>query len=242
MRKTTTFIAAGITAAVAAAGVAVPAAANASSADATSGTVTIPTFDYSDCPQLPSGADPAKWRCEVMVADGTVAIGDSVVPFRFDRVTHAEGPMPDGTPGQVFGAFRAASLEVPGRQSGDGHGPKLWLRPRMTAVPDFYSQTGTMSLVFDLSGPRLGRECSIGTEAAPVQVAAQRVPGTTQRVSQDPPIIGFQVLDPALAVPEVSGCGRFAEELNRRFALPSPSGANRLSGSAFYSFKAYDQL
>ena len=239
MRKTPTLITAAVTvtAAVIASGIALPAAANAASA-----TTTIPVFNYSDCPRLPSGVDPAKWRCEVMVVDGTVDIGGSVVPFHFDRVTHAEGPMPDGTPGQVFGAFRAANRQVPGRQSGDGHGPKLWLRPRRTAVPDFYSQTGTRSLVFDLSGPRLGPGCTIGTEADPVRVAAQRVPGTTRRVSEDPPIIGFQVLDATLAVPEVSGCGRFSGELDRRFALPSPSGANRLSGSAFYSFKTYDRL
>lgn len=113
----------------------------------------------------------------------------------------------------------------------------------LAAAADFYSQTGAMSLTFQLTGPRLGEHCSIGTPAAPVQVAAARVPGTTQWLSQNPPVITFQVLDQSLAVPEVSGCGQAAaEELNRRFALPSPSGANRPSGTAFYSFKTYDQL
>ncbi|MBS2539768.1 hypothetical protein KGQ20_44205, partial [Catenulispora sp. NF23] len=208
----------------------------------TTPTVAVPDFDYRDCPQLPPGVDPAKWRCEVLVAEGTATIGGATLPFDFTAVTHAEGPLPDGTPGQVFGGFRAASLPVPGRQSGDGHGPKLWMRPRLTAVPDFYSQSGAMSLTFQLTGPRLARDCSIGTTAAPVQVAAGRVPGTTQWISQDPPVITFQVLDQTLAVPEVSGCGREAEGLNRRFGLPSPSGANRLSGTAFYSFKSYTQL
>ena len=150
--------------------------------------------------------------------------------------------MPDGSLGQVFGGFRADRSEVPGRQSGDGHGPKLWMQPRLAAVPDFLSQDGAMSLTFQLTGPRLGDHCSIGTAGQPVRVAAARVPGTAGWISQDPPVMAAQVLDQSLAVPEVSGCGRAAEELDRRFGLPSPSGANRLSGTAFYSFKTYDQL
>jgi hypothetical protein len=241
MRKTAALLAA---TAVAAATIALPAAASAAApaAPARPAPSGVPTFDYSDCPRLPAGVDPAKWRCEVLVAEGTAAIGGSTVPFEFTRVTHAEGPLPDGSPGQVFGGFRAQRLQVPGRQSGDGHGPKLWIQPHLTAAPDFYSKSGAMTLTFQLTGPRLGEDCSIGTVAAPVQVAAARVPGTTQWLSQNPPIITFQVLDQTLAVPEVSGCGRSAGELNRRFGLPSPSGANRLSGTAFYSFKSYDQL
>jgi hypothetical protein len=225
---------------VAASAAATPTAPAPAPAPATS--TALPTFDYGDCPQLPAGVDPATWRCEVLVAEGTATIGGSTAPFQFTRVTHAEGPMPDGTPGQVFGGFRAARLPVPGRQSGDGHGPKLWMQPRLTAAPDFYSKTGAMSLTFQLTGPRLGDDCTIGTTAAPVQVAAARVPGTTRWVSQNPPIITFQVLDQTLAVPEVSGCSSLAEELDRRFGLPSPSGANRLSGTVFYSFKSYNQL
>jgi hypothetical protein len=99
-----------------------------------------------------------------------------------------------------------------------------------------------MSLAFQLTGPRLGERCSIGTATAPVRIAAARVPGTTRWLSQEPPIITFDVLDQSLAVPEVSGCGRAAAALDRRFGLPSPSGANRLSGTVFFSFKTYDQL
>ena len=240
MRKTPAILAATT---IAAATIAIPVDASAATAAPGSGSTTaIPSFDYRDCPQLPVGVDPAKWRCEVLVADGTATVGGATLPFAFTAVTHAEGPLPDGTPGQVFGGFRAARLPVPGRQSGDGHGPKLWMQPHLAAIPDFYSQSGAMSLTFQLTGPRLGEHCSIGTPDAPVQVAAARVPGTTQWLSQDPPVITFQVLDQTLAVPEVSGCGRAAEELNRRFALPSPSGANRLGGTVFYSFKTYDQL
>ncbi|GAA1961961.1 hypothetical protein [Catenulispora subtropica] len=250
MRKTSALIAATT---LAAAGVALPAAAQAAAANpdtaptaltaptATTTPTAVPAFDYSDCPQLPPGVDPARWRCEVLVASGTVTIGASTAPFRFDRVTHAEGPMPDGTPGQVFGGFRAPRLPVEGRQSGDGHGPKLWMQPRLISPPDFYSQ-GAMSLAFALSGPKLGDRCSIGTGDAPVQVVAGRVPGTTEWISQNPPIITFEVQDATLAVPEVSGCGRASGTLDRRFGLPSPSGANRVDATAFYSFKTYDHL
>jgi len=236
MRKSSALLAATALAAT----VAMPVAASAATAQP--GQTAVPTFDYSDCPQLPAGVDPAKWRCEVLVGEGTATIGGAAVPFDFTRVTHAEGPMPDGAPGQVFGGFRAARLPVPGRQSGDGRGPKLWIQPHLTVPPDFYSQTGAMSLTFQLTGPRLGDHCTIGTTAAPVQVAAARVPGTAQWLSQDPPVITFQVLDQTFSTPRVSGCGPAAAELNRRFGLPSPSGENQLSGTAFYSFKTYDQL
>ena len=260
MRKSSALLAATALAAATASTFAMPAAASAATGQAGKtgqveksaqaaqpGQAAIPTFDYSDCPQLPAGVDPAKWRCEVMVAQGTATLGDATVPIDFTRVTHAEGPMPDGTPGQVFGAFRAARLPVPGRQSGDGrghgHGPKLWLQPHLTVAPDFYSQTGAMSLTFQLTGPRLGEHCTIGTAAAPVQVAAARVPGTTQWLSQDPPVITFQVLDQTFSAPKVTGCGRAeAAELNRRFGLPSSSGKNQFGGTAYYSFKTYDQL
>ena len=238
MKATATTNAEGTTAAT------VPVIANAAAANAaTTSSPAVPTFDYSDCPQLPACVDPAKWRCEVLVAEGTAGVGGAALPFAFTAVTPAEGPLPDGTPGQVFGGFRAASLPVPGRQSGDGRGPKLWMQPRLTAAPDFYSQTGAMSLTFQLTGPHLGGHCSIGTAAAPVQVAAARVPGTTQWLSQNPPIITFEVRDTTLAVPEVSGCGRRASAtLDRRFGLPSPSGENQLNGKVWYSFKTYDQL
>jgi hypothetical protein len=261
MRKTSAILAATAIAATAftTVGVALPATAQAAGANLDTSPATasapsptspslasttspIPAFDYSDCPRLPSGVDPTRWRCEVLVADGTVTIGSTAVPFRFERVTHAEGPMPDGTPGQVFGGFRAPKLPVSGRQSGDGHGPKLWMQPHLVTPPDFYSQGGEMSLALAFSGPRLGARCSIGTPDAPLQVAAGRVPGTTTWVSQNPPVIAFEVRDSTLAVPAVSSCGRASDVLNRRFGLPSPSGANRLDGTAFYSFKTYDQL
>src|SRR5947209_13513321 len=171
MRKSSAFLAATALAAATTATVAMPVAASAATGQAEQtrqatqtmqatqirqtiqtgqpaqqSTTTIPTFDYSDCPRLPAGVDPAKWRCEVLVAQGTATVGDATLPFDFTRVTHAEGPMPDGTPGQVFGGFHAARLPVPGRQSGDGHGPKLWIQPHLTAAPDFYSQAGAMSL------------------------------------------------------------------------------------------------
>ncbi|GAA2021013.1 hypothetical protein GCM10009839_17320 [Catenulispora yoronensis] len=241
MRKTPALLAAAIAATTVAA---LPAVANASTTTTTAPTAATatPTFDYSDCPRIPAGVDPAKWRCEVMVATGTMTVNGTTIPFRFDRVTHAEGYLPDGTESQVFGAFRAANLEVPGRQSGNGHGPKLWLRPHLVTPPDFFSQDGAMSLTLELSGPRLGDHCSIGTADAPVAIAAARVAGTTQWLSQDPPIITFDVQDSTLTVPGAKGCGRSTHDIDRRFGLPSPTGANRLEGTAYYSFKTYDKL
>ena len=254
MRKTPILIAVTAITAITAASAAMPVAANAAAAtSATSATSTtsatsaasaasaLPTFDYRDCPQLPTGVDPAAWRCEVLIADGTVTIGTSTAPFHFTAVTHAEGPMPDGSEGQVFGGFRADRIEVPGRQSGDGHGPKLWMQPRLAAIPDFLSQSGAMSLTFQLTGPRLGDGCSIGTIEQPVQVAAERVPGTAGWISQDPPLIKFAAYDDTFTAPVAEGCGPLTAPLNRRLGLPKPSG-NLMTYDATYTFRTYDQL
>lgn len=33
------------------------------------------TFDFADCPTIPEGADPAQWRCEVLMSSGTIKFG-----------------------------------------------------------------------------------------------------------------------------------------------------------------------
>src|SRR5262245_13625862 len=73
-----------------------------------------PTFDFSDCPAIPAGADPAQWRCEVLESTGTVRIGKlGELPGGAMRLTFAEGQL-DGKYAQVFGALRSEPIRVPG--------------------------------------------------------------------------------------------------------------------------------
>jgi hypothetical protein len=255
--KKKTAILAGAAALATGASLVVPVSANAAptraaqmAANATA--AALPTFDYRDCPTLPAGVDPAKWRCEVLVADGALNIGDiAPVGVHLTAVTHAEGRMPDGSMGQVFGGFRAASAAVPGGLFGlagagipEHVGPRLTLQPTAVGPIDFLSPAGAAPLSLRLSGPGklLGADCAIGTASAPVNVALARVPGSATWVSQDPPIMKFDAADTTFAIPAVSGCEFLDPFLDRRLGLPSGSGRNKLAVTAYYSFKTYDRL
>lgn len=202
----------------------------------------VPAFDYRDCPPLPAGVDPAEWRCEVHVAMGTLTIGDTgPIRFTITRMTHAEGRLPDGTTGQVFGGLRARAEPVPGGLSGDG-GPPLGLRPESAGSADFLTPGGVIEMKFHLVGPRVGRRCTLGSNTDPVRIALARVPGSAVWISQDPPIRRMEGTDTSFTVPPAAGCGSLASTIDRRFALPAPAGTNDLRVTAYYSYKTYDAL
>jgi len=88
----------------------------------------VPPIDQSACPtELPAGADPAAWRCEVLTTDATATIG-ALGPLANGaaRLTFAEGTL-DGQYAQVFGALRAEPTPVPGGLLGRGENPLLRL-------------------------------------------------------------------------------------------------------------------
>jgi hypothetical protein len=188
-----------------------------------------------------------------LVADGSLGIGDlAAIGVHLTAVTHAEGRMPDGSSGQVFGGFRAAPAEVPGGLLGLGGGrlsglpqqvgPRLTLQPTAVGPIDFLSPSGAAPLSFRLAGPFLGRDCAIGSTSAPVDVALARVPGSAGWISQDPPVMKFDAADTTFALPAGQGCGFLGPFLDQRLGLPSASGRNKLSVTAYYSFKTYDKL
>ncbi|MDJ0345140.1 hypothetical protein QMK19_31865 [Streptomyces sp. H10-C2] len=199
----------------------------------------IPTsFDYRDCPELPSGADPAAWRCEVMVANIRIVTGKVPAVEVPLTVTHSEGPLPDGTTGQVFGAMHASPVAVPGI-------PGLKLQPEYAGNADFIGNgtiRGSIDIKIRLQHPGLRRTCAIGSDRAPVTVTSTAY-GPTQWVSQNPPIIKGAMYDTTFAVPGVTGCGPAVDRLlDHWFALPSPSGANQFSLVGYYSFRTYAAL
>ncbi|MET8100779.1 hypothetical protein ABZV29_30680 [Streptomyces sp. NPDC005236] len=203
---------------------------------------TLSATGFSDCPALPAGADPARWRCEVHTAAPKLRMGEVETTLAPITMTHAEGPMPDGTDGQVWGAMHSAPTTVPGGLTGTAAGEHsrllgLAIKPEYGGRSDFY--TGQFSLRFRLSSPLLPHGCSIGA-GAPVDFQLKRS-GPSQWVSQDPPVIKFSAYDDSFTVPAAEHCGPLTGQLNRRLGLPASSG-NLMTYDATYTFRMYDQL
>ncbi|MFF7601369.1 hypothetical protein [Streptomyces mirabilis] len=204
--------------------------------------VAQPATDFSDCPALPAGVDPARWRCEVHTAAPRLTVGKVTVALAPITMTHAEGPLPDGANGQVWGAMHSAPTAVPGGVPGTTQDertrrPRLAIQPEYGGRSDFY--TGQFSLRFRLMSPRLPQGCTIGA-GAPVDFRMKRS-GPSQWISTNPPLIRFSAYDDTFAAPAAEGCGPMAGPLNRRLGLPAPSG-NLMTYDATYTFRTYDRL
>ncbi|MGW1962646.1 hypothetical protein ACWCPD_20500 [Streptomyces sp. NPDC001935] len=210
-----------------------------SSASAEPGSIAT---DFSDCPALPAGADPALWRCEVHTAAPRLTLGKVEVTLAPITMTHAEGPMPDGSKAQVWGAMHSVPTAVPGGLTGTAAGVRarqlrLAVEPEYGGRSDFY--TGQFSLRFRLSSPLLPHGCTVGA-STPVDFQLKRS-GPSKWVSQDPPVIEFSAYDDTFTAPAAEHCGPLAGPLNRRLGLPAPSG-NLMTYDASYTFRTYDQL
>jgi hypothetical protein len=205
-------------------------------------TTAQPASLFRDCPALPTGVDPTRWRCEVHTAAPQLTVGKVTVNLAPITMTHAEGPMPDGTNGQVWGAMHSAPTPVPGGLSGTAAGEyarqlRLSIKPEYGGRSDFY--TGTMSLRFRLASPLLSHGCTIGA-SAPVDFQLKRS-GPSEWISQDPPLIKFSAYDDTFAAPAAENCGPLTAPLNRRLGLPAASG-NLMTYEATYTFRMYDRL
>ncbi|WP_199440265.1 hypothetical protein [Umezawaea beigongshangensis] len=200
----------------------------------TAGTANAAEFDFTDCPALPSGADPAEWRCEVLESRGVLSFGN-VRDLRMGavRLTFAEGRL-DGEYAQVFGALRSKPVRVPGV-------PGARVALRCGGHPDFLSddeRKGEIDLAITVSGPLLPTGCTIGDEDDPIRSVLQPV-GETEVVSQDPPTLRFATVDEQLGFP-ASDCGRWTGLLDHRLGLPSPSGANVLEQTTHVQLRSYE--
>ncbi|MGW2644248.1 hypothetical protein ACWC2T_04845 [Streptomyces sp. NPDC001393] len=198
--------------------------------------------DFSDCPALPDGVDPARWRCEVHTAAPRLTMGKVTVNLAPITMTHAEGPMPDGSNGQVWGAMHSSPTAVPGGLTGTPAGDRaavlgLAIQPEYGGRSDFY--TGQFSLRFRLLGPLVPRGCTIG-EDEPLDFRLKRS-GPSKWVSQDPPVIEFSAYDDTFTAPAAEHCGPLNGALDRPLGLPSAE-RNLLSYDASYTFKTYDRL
>jgi hypothetical protein len=157
-------------------------------------------------------------------------------------MTHAEGPLSDGSPGQVWGAMHSDPTAVPGGLLGNPAGDRspvlgLAMEPEYGGTSDFY--TGRFSLRLRLVGPLVPNGCTIGA-THPVDFRPKRS-GPSKWISQNPPVIEFAAYDDTFTAPAAEDCGPLAGLLNQRLGLPASSG-NLLAYDALYTFRTYDRL
>lgn len=215
------------------------------------GAAPAASYDFGDCPGLPAGVDAARWKCEVLTATGSLTLGSRTVPELAPMtLTHAEGPLPDGGDGQVWGALRSTSTDVPGGLLGSGSGAggrtpvlPLALRPEYGGRSDFYStgnSLGLFTLRFRVVSPLLPHGCVIGGGDSPVTLRLTRS-GDSEWVSKDPPVIRFDAYDATFTAPAAVGCGPLGRFVDDRLGLPRARG-NAITLSATYTFRTYDRL
>lgn len=204
----------------------------------------VPTFDFADCPTIPDVADPALWRCEVLMSSGTILFGGlAEQDAGAMRLTFAEGEL-DGKFAQVFGALRAEPTRVPGGLLGiPGDNPLLRLDMRIeyAGFADFYSvgdQMGEQHLKIRLISRLLPDTCTIGSDQDPIRFRPIRT-GGPDVISTDPRVLRFTIEDKAFAVPKARGCGGLDRLVNRRFGLPAPTGANAMTFTTTVGFRSY---
>lgn len=198
----------------------------------------VPTFDFADCPAIPADADPALWRCEVLMSSGTIRFGN--LPEQATgtmRLTFAEGTL-DGKFAQVFGALRAEPTRVRGVL------PRLDMRIEYAGFADFLSvgdQMGEQHLKIRLLSRLLPDTCTIGNDRDPIKFRPIRTSGPDV-ISTNPPVLRFTIEDKQFAVPKTHGCGELGRLMNKRFGLPAPAGTNAMTFTTMVGLKSYTEI
>ncbi|GAB2992926.1 hypothetical protein LWP59_33110 [Amycolatopsis acidiphila] len=177
-------------------------------------------FDFSDCPSLPAAADPAEWRCEVLVSQAKISfgrIGD--LDLGTMRLTFAEGTL-DGEYAQAFGALRDEPTRLPGL-------PGTSVRLRYAGYSDFQSsdqRKGAIDLTAAIEGPLLHPGCA----STPIHSVLQ-ADGPTEVISTGPLTLKFSTTDNQLTFPATTGCGPLGPLLDHRLGLPSAASYEQTS-------------
>lgn len=201
----------------------------------------LPEFDFSACPtvdELPAGADPGTWRCEVMHATGHLRMGAFDEPLTEPmKITFAEGRV-DGEFRQVFGEMTAAPIQA--------GGTPLTLTPQYGGYSDFLSddtRRGEFDIKFAIGSahglpPLLSSGCSVGSDENAVHLVLKDT-DPTRVISKDPLVIAFGAQDTEFAAPDTSGCGPLGHVLDRALGLPATAGANAFDMDVTVAIRPY---
>ncbi|MFF7177868.1 hypothetical protein [Streptomyces sp. NPDC008121] len=218
-------------------------ALGAAPAQGAEGVAELPEFDFSACPtvdELPAGADPGTWRCEVMHATGRLRMGAIDEPLTEPmKITFAEGRV-GGEFRQVFGKMTAAPIRV--------GGTPLTLTPRYGGYSDFLSDdtrrgefdiTFAIGVAHGLPAP-LSSRCSVGSAENAVHLVLKDT-DPTRVISKDPLVAAFGAQDAEFAAPGTSGCGPLRRVLDRALGLPSAAGANAFDMDVTVAIRPYGE-
>jgi hypothetical protein len=226
------------TIALALAGVALSTVALAPSA----ASAAVPAFAFDECPALPAGADPAKWRCEEMHATGSVRLGKVTLPVTL-KATHAEGRLAGDTQTRfIFGTLRSAPVPVPGGLLGRGY-PIIPAKAALEYAGhiDFLAgppMAEILHLRYRVDSPLTRKGCTVGTDEDPLVIVGTIV-GDRVPDPDDPRVLTFRVEDDEFAVPAARGCGPFGALVGHRFGLPA---TGTLGLDVAFSVRTYDQV
>ncbi|MEU8652580.1 hypothetical protein [Streptomyces sp. NPDC048737] len=203
----------------------------------------LPEFDFSACPtvdELPTGADPGTWRCEVMHATGRLRMGavDELLTEPM-KITFAEGRV-DGEFRQVFGEMTAAPIRV--------GGTPLTLMPQYGGYSDFLSddtRRGEFDIKFAIGSARglpapPSSGCAVGSDEDAVHLVLKDT-GPTRVMSKEPLVVAFGAQDAEFAAPRTKGCGPLGRVLDRVLGLPSAAGANTFTMNVTVAIRPYTQ-
>ncbi|MFF1378781.1 hypothetical protein [Streptomyces sp. NPDC058308] len=201
----------------------------------------LPEFDFSACPtvdELPAGADPGAWRCEVMHATGHLRMGAVDEPLTEPmKITFAEGRV-DGEFRQVFGEMTAAPIRA--------GGTPLTLTPQYGGYSDFLSddtRRGEFDIKFAIGSAhgllaRPSSGCSVGSDEDAVHLVLKDT-DPTRVISRDPLVVAFGAQDAEFAAPGTSGCGPLSRALDRALDLPSAAGSNAFNMDVTVAIRSY---
>ncbi|TMR41459.1 hypothetical protein [Actinomadura geliboluensis] len=223
------------------------------------------SFDFSDCPPLPEGANPTFSNCYVgVVTSGSFKIGnfDQQIeePLRF---TYANTFNPTTFETKIiFGGLEAPKMLVQPGLFGDPFVSAVYAKVEyagafeMPVSSDFQIKLGVK---VRLINPLLGSNCYVGSNANPILL--NLTTGTTSPPPPNTPITGegLQVVqtDPIVvrsakhvgndfAVPEADNCAFGAGVtdwlVNQIGGFPSPAGTNTMIQNEYIVKKTYAEL
>ncbi|CNE85043.1 Uncharacterised protein [Mycobacterium tuberculosis] len=224
------------------------------------------SFDFSDCPALPAGADPQFSHCfTIVVTSGTFQIGnfnqsiDEPIRLTFAQ-TFNTTTFEFGT---VFGKFRAPKMLVQPGLFGDPFLSAVYAQPEYAGVFEFPPSADyriKLGLKIRLINPILGSHCTVGSDSNPIVL--NFTTGTTSPPAPNTPITGepmtpvrtdpppvvrsAQHVENSFSVPGAKGClfgGGVADWLvNQIGGFPSAAGHNTMIQNEYVVEKAYSNL
>ncbi|QKG27083.1 hypothetical protein [Actinomadura verrucosospora] len=220
----------------------------------------VPTFDYSNCPKLPSGADRSDWSCFVaVVTSGEFKVG------KFDQqltspitITFAQGFDADGNTSTIFGKLQASKMLVRPGIFGDPILTAVYAKPVYVGGFAIDNYNIDMKLKINLTNPFLGGTCTIGSDSSPIDL--HLITGTTnppppngpisgsapQVVSLDPYVLKLTNVDNSFAVGHATGCllnfGLVNAIVDSQAGVPAAAGQNTMIYNEYASYKSYLNL